>query len=73
MKPELQTKLLRVLQDKRVDRLNDTKARPVDVRILCATNQELERAVAESRFREDLYYRLNVVHVHVPPLRERRE
>ncbi|MHC4452483.1 MAG: sigma-54 interaction domain-containing protein [Planctomycetota bacterium] len=73
MKPELQTKLLRVLQDKRVDRLNDTNPRPVDVRILCATNQELERAVAESRFREDLYYRLNVVHVHVPPLRERRE
>ncbi|MHC4939872.1 MAG: sigma 54-interacting transcriptional regulator [Planctomycetota bacterium] len=73
MKPELQTKLLRVLQDKRVDRINDTNPRPVDVRILCATNQDLERAVAEGRFREDLYYRLNVVQVHVPPLRERRE
>ena len=56
MKPELQTKLLRVLQDKRVDRLNDTNPRPVDVRILCATNQDLERAVAEARFREDLFY-----------------
>jgi len=72
MKPELQTKLLRVLQDKRVDRLNDTRPRRVDVRIVCATNQDLSRMVSEGRFREDLFYRLNVVHVHVPPLRERR-
>ncbi|MHC4930824.1 MAG: sigma 54-interacting transcriptional regulator [Planctomycetota bacterium] len=73
MKPELQTKLLRVLQDKKVDRLHDTVSRDVDVRIVVATNQQLERRVEEGRFREDLYYRLNVVAIEVPPLRERRE
>jgi transcriptional regulator with PAS, ATPase and Fis domain len=73
MKQELQAKLLRVLEDKRVDRINDTAPRPVDVRILVATNQHLERLVAEGRFREDLFYRLNVVALEVPPLRRRRE
>jgi transcriptional regulator with PAS, ATPase and Fis domain len=73
MKPELQAKLLRVLEDKRVDRINDTVSRPVDLRILVATNQDLARLVAEGRFREDLYYRLNVVALEVPPLRRRRE
>ncbi|MFI5401441.1 MAG: sigma 54-interacting transcriptional regulator [Planctomycetota bacterium] len=73
MKPELQAKLLRVLEDKRVDRINDTVSRPVDVRILVATNQLLAKLVAEGRFREDLFYRLNVVAIEVPPLRRRRE
>jgi len=73
LKPELQAKLLRVLEDKRIDRINDTVSRAIDVRILVATNQELSRQVAEGRFREDLYYRLNVVALEVPPLRRRRE
>jgi Nif-specific regulatory protein len=73
MKPELQAKLLRVLQDKKVDRLNDTVSRDVDVRILVATNQQLPQLVASGRFREDLYYRLNVVALDVPPLRKRRD
>jgi len=73
MKPELQAKLLRVLEDKRVDRINDTAPRPIDVRILVATNQNLGRLVGDGRFREDLFYRLNVVAIEVPPLRRRRE
>jgi len=73
MKLGLQAKLLRVLQDKKIDRLNDTVSRPVDVRILVATNQDLETLVREGRFREDLYYRLNVVGIEVPPLRRRAE
>ncbi|MHC4954154.1 MAG: sigma-54-dependent Fis family transcriptional regulator [Planctomycetota bacterium] len=73
MKHELQAKLLRVLQDKKIDRLNDTAPRPVDVRIVVATNQNLAERVAEGRFREDLYYRLNVVSLRIPPLRRRRE
>ena len=73
MKHELQAKLLRVLQDKRIDRLNDTISREVDARIVVATNQDLEARVAEGRFREDLYYRLNVVAILIPPLRRRRE
>ncbi|MCK6459145.1 MAG: sigma 54-interacting transcriptional regulator [Planctomycetes bacterium] len=73
LKQELQAKLLRVLEDKRVDRINDTAPRPVDLRILVATNQNLGRLVADGRFREDLFYRLNVVAIEVPPLRRRRE
>ncbi|MGH7162186.1 MAG: sigma 54-interacting transcriptional regulator [Planctomycetota bacterium] len=73
LKPELQAKLLRVLQDKKVDRLNDTVSREVDVRILVSTNQNLEKLAAAGRFREDLYYRLNVIALPVPPLRARRE
>ena len=68
----LQAKLLRVSQDKTVDRLNDTVSRHVNVRILVATNQDLKKLVQEGRFREDLYYRLDVVSIEVPPLRERR-
>jgi len=69
--PALQAKLLHVLQDGEFSRIGAKSTLSVDVRILAATNQDLERAVAEGRFREDLYYRLNVVHVLVPPLRER--
>ncbi len=67
----LQAKLLHVLQDGEFSRIGAKSTLSVDVRVLAATNQDLERAVAEGRFREDLYYRLNVIHVLVPPLRER--
>jgi len=67
-----QTKILRVLQEGEFERLGGNRTLRVDVRIICATNLNLEQAVAASRFREDLYYRLNVVRLEVPPLRERR-
>jgi two-component system response regulator AtoC len=70
--PALQAKLLHVLQDGTFSRVGGQAITRVDVRILAATNQDLERAVLAERFREDLYYRLNVVHIAVPPLRERR-
>jgi two-component system nitrogen regulation response regulator GlnG len=69
----LQTKLLRVLQERRIERLGGEGSIPVDVRIVAATNQDLESAVARRAFREDLFYRLNVVTIHLPPLRDRRE
>lgn len=69
----LQTKLLRVLQERRVERLGGEGSIPVDVRIVAATNQDLEEAVVRRAFREDLFYRLNVVTIHLPPLRDRRE
>jgi two-component system, NtrC family, response regulator AtoC len=69
--PALQAKLLHVLQDGEFSRIGAKSTLSVDVRIVAATNQDLERAVAEGRFREDLYYRLNVVHILVPPLRDR--
>jgi two-component system, NtrC family, response regulator AtoC len=69
--PALQAKLLHVLQDGEFSRIGGKSTLSVDVRVLAATNQDLERAVAQGRFREDLYYRLNVIHVFVPPLRER--
>ena len=69
----LQTKLLRVLQEKQFERLGGTITLSVDVRVIAATNRSLERAVVEKTFREDLFYRLNVVPLVMPPLRERRE
>ncbi len=70
--PAFQIKLLRVLQDRLIERVGDTQTMPVDVRIVLATNKDLEQAVADGEFREDLFYRINVVSVEMPPLRERR-
>jgi DNA-binding NtrC family response regulator len=69
----VQVKLLRVLQERAFQRVGGTETVTVNVRVVAATNRDLEAAMREKRFREDLYYRLNVVTVHVPPLRERRE
>src|SRR5208283_4672034 len=73
MPPPLQVKLLRVLQERKIRRLGGTRDIPIGARILSATNRDIERLVGEGRFREDLYYRLNVARVSVPPLRDRRE
>ncbi|NUQ91833.1 MAG: sigma-54-dependent Fis family transcriptional regulator [Gemmatimonadaceae bacterium] len=73
MSPSAQAKVLRVLQDGVVTRIGGSRTISVDVRVLAATNKNLEDEIAAGRFREDLYYRLNVVPLHVPPLRERRE
>jgi two-component system response regulator AtoC len=73
LKPELQVKLLKVIEEKRVRRLGSTQERPLDVWILAATNKDLEQAVADGTFREDLYFRLNVMAMALPPLRQRGE
>jgi len=73
MPPQTQAKLLRVLEDHKVRRLGSKVETPVDVRVLAATNKEPEAAVAKGELRQDLYFRLNVFHIHLPPLRERKE
>lgn len=69
----LQSKLLRVLQERTIERLGSNVSIPLDIRVICATNRNLEQMVKEGRFREDLYFRISVVKVHLPPLRERQE
>ncbi|MGD8189099.1 sigma 54-interacting transcriptional regulator [Brevibacillus ginsengisoli] len=69
----MQAKLLRVLQEREIVRVGATKAIPIDVRVIAATHVNLESAISSGRFREDLYYRLNVVPIHIPPLRQRKE
>ncbi|MDL1956368.1 MAG: sigma 54-interacting transcriptional regulator [Candidatus Desulfofervidus auxilii] len=71
--PAMQVKLLRVLQEKEFEPLGATKSVKVDVRVICATNKDLAKLVAEGRFREDLYYRINVIKIELPPLSKRRE
>ena len=71
--PDLQPKLLRVLEKKEIRRVGTNAAQKIDVRIICATNRKMDAEVKEGRFREDLYYRLCVVNIDIPPLRERRE
>ena len=73
MNATMQVKLLRVLQDRRFRRLGGTEEVQADIRVIAATNQDLQKRVAEGKFREDLFYRINVLPVHLPPLRERRE
>ena len=69
----LQAKLLRAIQSRSIVRVGGTESRPVNIRLICATNMDLEALVREGRFREDLYYRINTVHIPLPPLRERKE
>ena len=69
----LQAKLLRVLQNRAVTRVGDTKERPIDIRLICATNKNIPQMVQEGTFREDLFYRINTLHVQLPPLRQRTD
>jgi two-component system, NtrC family, response regulator AtoC len=69
----MQTKLLRVLQERKIERVGSSLPIKVDIRIICATNKDLQRQVEQQRFRDDLFYRLNVINIHMPPLRDRKE
>ncbi|MBA3037477.1 MAG: sigma-54-dependent Fis family transcriptional regulator, partial [Desulfobacterium sp.] len=73
MNYQLQSKLLRVLQEKEIDRVGGTESIPVDVRIIATTNRNIDNLMQEEKFREDLYYRLNTIPLHLPPLRERKD
>lgn len=73
MKETLQVKLLRVLQEREIERVGGTKAIPIDVRIIAATNANMRKRVEQNEFREDLFYRLNVIHIDLPPLRGRQD
>jgi two-component system, NtrC family, response regulator AtoC len=73
MSLQTQTKLLRVLQDHKIERVGSSIPIKVDIRIVCATNKDLQKMVEQNKFRDDLYYRLNVIHVKMPPLRDRKE
>ncbi|MBN1959612.1 MAG: sigma 54-interacting transcriptional regulator [Deltaproteobacteria bacterium] len=73
MSQTMQAKLLRVLQNKELRRIGETKIRQIDVRVICATHRNLETMIADGRFRADLYYRIAVISLHIPPLRERRD
>ena len=73
IQPSLQAKVLRALESRSITRVGSTKQIPLDIRIISATNRDLAKEVAQDNFREDLYYRLNVVDIHIPPLRERRD
>jgi len=73
LKPDLQAKLLRVLQEKKVQRLGGNKLIEVDVRVITATNRDLQQLIQREQFRNDLYFRLDVANIHLPPLRERKE
>lgn len=70
---QVQTKLLRVLQENQVERIGSTKPIPIDIRVICATHKNIEKMVEEGTFREDLYYRLNIIPIELPPLRKRKE
>ncbi|MGH7456456.1 MAG: sigma 54-interacting transcriptional regulator, partial [bacterium] len=71
--PHLQTRLLRVLQEKKVRRLHGKKDLEIDVRVIAATHRDLQKLIQDEKFREDLYFRLDVANIHLPPLRERKE
>ncbi|HHW02125.1 MAG TPA: sigma 54-interacting transcriptional regulator [Thermoanaerobacterales bacterium] len=73
MSPVLQAKLLRVIQEQEIERIGGTRPIKIDVRIISATNRDLLNLIRQGKFREDLYFRLNVINIHIPPLRERRE
>lgn len=73
MTPTMQVKLLRAIQERQIIRVGGETPIPIDIRLVCATHQDLKQMVEEGRFREDLYYRIHVIHLHIPPLRERKE